>query len=322
MSGQTAFLIRRTLPLVLSLLCLIPPTLAQHGGGGGGHGGGGSGHSGGGHSGGHSSGGHSGSGHSASRSSGASQTSHATGGHFGWLHFGSHGRSVNRAAYTEPHDLPHLPSGLWNVNSSHRSVASSRIPPTLHWFPPSRLPHASAHATFTFPSMPKHHAFFQPQGHCFPSSGCFFNGVTQVCFFEPFLALFSFGADFDSFNSGLGFGDDLTAQAQLQAELAPPEMNPATENLESSSSTTPLLIPPDSPMGKGTFLLVLKNGTTHAVSDYWLADGYLEYVRSDGVRSHIPLESLDLQKTVAMNSPRGLPFVLRGAPDHNRVDNP
>lgn len=71
-------------------------------------------------------------------------------------------------------------------------------------------------------------------------------------------------------------------------------------------------------MGKGIFLLVLKNGTTHAVSDYWLSDGYLEYLRSDGVRSHFPLEALDLQQTVAMNSPRGLPFVLRSTPELHR----
>jgi hypothetical protein len=31
----------------------------------------------------------------------------------------------------------------------------------------------------------------------FSSSGYFFNGVTQVCFFEPFLPLLSFSGDFD-----------------------------------------------------------------------------------------------------------------------------
>src|SRR5215469_13923651 len=41
---------------------------------------------------------------------------------------------------------------------------------------------------------------------------------------------------------------------------------------------------------KGTFLLVLKNGTLHAVTDYLLANGYIEYVGRDGGRSHIPLE--------------------------------
>ena len=71
-------------------------------------------------------------------------------------------------------------------------------------------------------------------------------------------------------------------------------------------------------VGKGVFLLVLNNGTSHAVTDYWVADGYLEYISPDGTRSHIPLEALDLQNTVIQNAPRGLPFVLRSAPAQNR----
>ena len=70
----------------------------------------------------------------------------------------------------------------------------------------------------------------------------------------------------------------------------------------------------DEAMGKGFFLLVLKNGTSHAATDYWLADGYLEYVSLDRTRSHVPLEALDLQKTVVEDSRRGLAFVLRSAP--------
>lgn len=166
--------------------------------------------------------------------------------------------------------------------------------------------------------MHHHHAFFHAHRQCFPASGCFFNGATQVCFFEPFFGLASFGGDFDSLDSGLGFGDDtLAAQAQMQAEVSPPEANPSAADLTESNPPAPVLRPPDSAIGKGIFLLVLKNGTTHAVSDYWLSDGYLEYIRSDGVRSHVPLEALDLQQTVATNSPRGLPFVLRSAPPHN-----
>ena len=70
----------------------------------------------------------------------------------------------------------------------------------------------------------------------------------------------------------------------------------------------------DEAMGNGFFLLALKNGKNHAATDYWLADGYLEYVSLDRTRSHVPLEALDLQTTVVENSRRGLPFVLRSAP--------
>ena len=151
----------------------------------------------------------------------------------------------------------------------------------------------------------------------FPSSGCFFNGVTQVCFFEPFLALFCFAGGFDpAFGFGFG-GDSLDSIDQLAsleasspgmaADLAPgPESSPggahtAVEAAAEAAATG----------GKGAFVLVLKGGTVHAVTDYWLAAGYLEYVQPDGARSHIPLETLDLEETVAVNSRRGLPFVLR-----------
>jgi len=59
---------------------------------------------------------------------------------------------------------------------------------------------------------------------------------------------------------------------------------------------------------------VLHNGTTQRVTDYWTADGYLEYVSPDGTRSHVPLDALDLQGTVLRNAPRGLAFVLRSTP--------
>ncbi len=65
-------------------------------------------------------------------------------------------------------------------------------------------------------------------------------------------------------------------------------------------------------------MLVLNNGTRHAVTDYWVADGYLEYISPDGTRSHIPLEALDVQNTVTQNAPRGRPFVLRSGPAQNR----
>ena len=75
--------------------------------------------------------------------------------------------------------------------------------------------------------------------------------------------------------------------------------------------------PSDSSVGKGQFVLVLKNGIRYSVGDYWVAEGYLEYTISDGTRSQVPLESLDLEATVAANSPRGLPFVLRSSPGPN-----
>jgi len=160
--------------------------------------------------------------------------------------------------------------------------------------------------------------------------------VTQVCFFEPFLPLFCLSGGFDPFFTGFGGdsldpGDDLNSQWLMQSEMSaiPPTANPSDDdtaadddraegNSSARAGATFSAATEDQALGKGVFLLVLNNGTSHAVTDYWVADGYVEYISPDGTRSHIRLEALDLQNTVTQNAPRGLPFVLRFAPAQNR----
>jgi len=184
--------------------------------------------------------------------------------------------------------------------------------------------------SFVSSTVRRHRGFFFNRFRRFSSSGCFLNGVTQVCFFEPFLPLLSFAGCFDPFYSGFGgdsldLGDDLNSQGSMQSEMSaiPPTANPSdNDTAEGNSAVHPGATlgaaTEDRAVGKGVFLLALNNGTSRAVTDYWLADGYLEYVSPDGTRSHIPLEALDLQNTVTQNAARGLPFVLRSAPAQNR----
>jgi hypothetical protein len=178
----------------------------------------------------------------------------------------------------------------------------------------------------------RHRGLFFTRFRRFSSSGCFLNGVTQVCFFEPFLPLLCFSGCFDPFYSAFGFGGDsldlgdVNSPGPMQSEMSAipvPPANPSDDDTaERNSSVRPGATlgaaTEDLALGKGVFLLVLNNGTSHAVTDYWVADGYLEYISPDGTRSHIPLEALDLQNTVTQNAPRGLPFVLRPAPAQNR----
>jgi hypothetical protein len=177
-----------------------------------------------------------------------------------------------------------------------------------------------------------HRGFFFNRFPRFSSSGCFLNGVTQVCFFEPFLPLFSCSGDFDGFYSGFGLaGDSLDLEGNLNSQgptrremsaISPPANPPDDDTAKVSSLGRPgatLGAASEQPvLGKGVFLLVLNNGTSAAVTEYWVADGYLEYISPDGTRGHVPLEVLDLQSTVTQNTPRGLPFVLRFAPARNR----
>jgi hypothetical protein len=319
MATRIAFLVRwpRILPIVLSVICLLAPAEAQRGGGGG--------HSGGGHF----AGGHFGGGHASSRHSSGSHG----GGHFGWLHFWSGKQSARDAgsgASSISDISPHGPSR--NFATPARTSSFSRVPSTLLWSPPQFPRRLDRQVLLVSSPVRLHRGFFFKHFPRFSSSGCFFNGVTQVCFFEPFLPLLCFSGEFDLFYSGFGFdgdsldqGNDVKSQGPMQPEMSaiPPTANPSDEDTpEENSSVRPGAMlgagTEQEALSKGVLLLVLNNGTSHAVVDYWVADGYLEYISPDGTRSHIPLEALDLQNTVIQNAPRGLRFVLRSTPAQNR----
>jgi hypothetical protein len=57
--------------------------------------------------------------------------------------------------------------------------------------------------------------------------------------------------------------------------------------------------------------LVLKDGTSYLVRDYWLDSGKLQCVTLDWERKLLPLARLDLDETVRLNQERNVDFVLR-----------
>jgi hypothetical protein len=61
-------------------------------------------------------------------------------------------------------------------------------------------------------------------------------------------------------------------------------------------------------------LLALKDGTMYGVIDYWLDRGVLHYIPSYGGENTLPLEGVDINKTVELNSAKGIGFVLRSSP--------
>jgi hypothetical protein len=63
-----------------------------------------------------------------------------------------------------------------------------------------------------------------------------------------------------------------------------------------------------------TVLLYLKDGTTFAATDYWLADGRLHYRVSYGGESTLDPNDLDWQRTVNENAKRGVQFKLTPQP--------
>ncbi len=68
------------------------------------------------------------------------------------------------------------------------------------------------------------------------------------------------------------------------------------------------------PAVKTTSILYLKDGSSFAVTDYWLAQGKLHYVTSYGGENTMDLGKLDLQKTVDENAKQGTVFSLKSTP--------
>jgi hypothetical protein len=58
----------------------------------------------------------------------------------------------------------------------------------------------------------------------------------------------------------------------------------------------------------------LKDGSSFAVSNYWLAGGKLHYVTSYGGDNSVDEAQVDLQRTVNENAARGVDFSLRPQP--------
>lgn len=58
-------------------------------------------------------------------------------------------------------------------------------------------------------------------------------------------------------------------------------------------------------------LLVLKDQTIFAATDYWLEDGRIFYVTSTGKQASVALRELDWEMTRRLNAERGVTFLLR-----------
>ncbi|HKV06348.1 MAG TPA: hypothetical protein VJO53_14730 [Candidatus Acidoferrales bacterium] len=105
-------------------------------------------------------------------------------------------------------------------------------------------------------------------------------------------------------------GSDNSSQsdtAQIYGPYAPENSSADTSASQDSgaAATEPLT------------LIYLRDGSSYAVSSYWLAGNKLHYVTNYGGENAIDLSLLDLQRTVDENAQRGVSFTLRPAPPAN-----
>jgi hypothetical protein len=72
--------------------------------------------------------------------------------------------------------------------------------------------------------------------------------------------------------------------------------------------------------------LYLKDATVYNVTDYWLVNGQIHFTTLEeggakSVEHVIPLEDVDLQRTIDVNTQMGFRFVLRNAPIEHYLQN-
>lgn len=138
-------------------------------------------------------------------------------------------------------------------------------------------------------------AWFDSQFTCFGTSfyGVYFyppGFLAPQLAYEPWLE--ALPAESEGQMYGVGEGALIAGDLDMTAEIA------ARESAESNPA-------------QQITMLVLKEGITIGVVDYWVDGNQLGYVSVYGRQVTIDLDRLDLQKTVDLNSSRGVPFVLR-----------
>lgn len=153
-------------------------------------------------------------------------------------------------------------------------------------------------------------------GPCDPFWGCYGYGFGYG--FGGGLGYFGGIGSYGGYSSGYGPGWTDAASEGSANVTSPDNVNsylyavPGTGSAQapdSSDATQPA--PADSAPQQTYVLLYLKDGSSFAVSDYWMTDGKLHYVTSYGGENAVDEGQIDLQRTVNENAARGVDFSLR-----------
>jgi hypothetical protein len=126
----------------------------------------------------------------------------------------------------------------------------------------------------------------------------------------PVYRNYNYGAPYDAPSSAPANNDDSvygpyfsSGNADSYGSTAPsagtPDTDPTTANVAISAPT---------------ILVYLKDGTTLAADDYWMADGQFHYRVKYGGESSVGTDEVDMQRTVDENAKRGVRFTLKPKP--------
>jgi hypothetical protein len=148
----------------------------------------------------------------------------------------------------------------------------------------------------------------------FPHSGFLFFGAFGTPFCDPF-GWAAYDQTFVAENAIGCFGDGyagLTYGAeddQVVDQEYPAAGDSAADSPDDSSA-------PDDAKDSAPHvtLLQLKDGSMYGLTSYWVEGGQLHYVTNYGGANAIPLDRIDLAKTVQLNATSGQAFILKEKP--------
>ncbi|MGD0839726.1 MAG: hypothetical protein ABSA32_01080 [Candidatus Acidiferrales bacterium] len=317
------------------------PAVAQHGGGSS-HGGGGGSH------GGFSAGGHSSGGGSGHVSGGSSGSYGATGrvAESGGFH-GSSGPS-----FTHPGTATHIEAGAREAGtgggisgftnsggirfSDFGFAASPRFTaqmiPSRVAAPPSRVSASIVEANHVSEAdrlkwishASDDHRSFRNGFHRYPHFGVWFLGAYGGPFCGPFVgdafdqSFINYAGAFDCYSGGT-FGMMLGPTADwLGSDVGDEDAGPYAAGDEPVADSTDDAAETDATTAAApqVTMLQLKDGSIYGLTAYWVEGGELHYFTNYGGANVIPLDRIDLAKTVQLNAAHGQAFVLaakRGA---------
>ncbi|MFZ3244256.1 MAG: hypothetical protein WA185_04210 [Candidatus Acidiferrales bacterium] len=154
--------------------------------------------------------------------------------------------------------------------------------------------------------------FFSGFGFGF-GGGCFSGGFVNSCGIAPF------GLGLYDMDGGLGYDYGDGYFYPTDEEPPPPPDNSTEDNAAPDFTLNYYFMPPpDEAVAAApqqpVIKLVLKDGTIFGVYSYWLDDDRLNYITTYNIQTSIPIEDLDLQKTVDLNEKLGVTFTLSNKP--------
>jgi hypothetical protein len=265
---------------------------------------------------------------------------HGGGGHggFGGGHgFGGHGGHSSRASssgghssgHSFGHSIGHSVAHLFGHRGQGSSSATLVSAPADRWTgarPPNSVP-KGLDPQGSRPIFRHRNGFF-PRHRSFGLAGCSYgwfdfhfgfdedwNCRNDALFVDPFFLGWSgpllYGPAFGSttwFEGGTAPGSTIWSPSEANPAYTPTDSSVRNEISPSGSSAA--ASSNDMKAERPVILLQLRDGSMYGLIDYWAKGDELHYTTTYGSQDSVPLERIDIEKTVQLNAERGVPFAL------------